>query len=58
MEYSYTHIEAHIRHAQVLRSQALADILAAAYKKCGQWFHGLIASNVQQSNRSSTSPSF
>lgn len=41
MEYSYIDIEAHIREAQKLRAQAMADFLAAVYKKSAQWFKGL-----------------
>ena len=41
MEYSYSDIEAHIREAQKLRSEALADFLAAVYTKSAQWFKGL-----------------
>jgi hypothetical protein len=42
MEYSYTDIEAHIREAKKLRSDALGEILSAGYKKTVQWFKGLI----------------
>lgn len=38
MEYSYTDIEAHIREAKKLRSEALGEILSAGYKKTVQWF--------------------
>lgn len=41
MEYSYIDIEAHIREAQKLRAQAMADFLAAVYTKSAQWFKGL-----------------
>ncbi len=61
MEYSYADIEAHIRRAQTLRAQALADFLSSAYSKGTQWFSGLIAHKVQQAAaaaRSSTSPVF
>jgi hypothetical protein len=38
MEYSYTDIEAHIREAKKLRSEALGEILSAGYTKTVQWF--------------------
>lgn len=41
MEYSYIDIEANIRLAKELRAQAMADFLAAVYKKSAQWFKGL-----------------
>lgn len=41
MEYQYSDIEAHIRQAQKLRSEALAEILSAGWTTCTQWFKGL-----------------
>lgn len=41
MEYQYIDIEAHIRHAQKLRSDALGDILSALWKTCAQWVRRL-----------------
>jgi hypothetical protein len=41
MEYSYIDIEANVRLAKELRAQAMADFLAAVYKKSAQWFKGL-----------------
>lgn len=41
MEYRYIDIEAHIRHAQELRAEALAEILSAGWNTCMQWFKGL-----------------
>ncbi|MCM2295673.1 hypothetical protein [Rhodoferax sp.] len=41
MEYSYIDIEANIRLARELRAQAMADFLAAIYKKSAQWLKGL-----------------
>lgn len=61
MEYSYTDIEANIRRAQELRSQALADFLSSFYTKSVQWLQGAIEHKVQHAAaaaRSSTSPSF
>jgi hypothetical protein len=48
MEYSYTDIEAHIREAKKLRSEALGEILSAGYKKTVQWFKGLIQHQVDK----------
>ncbi|MDI1243899.1 MAG: hypothetical protein PSV24_00675 [Rhodoferax sp.] len=61
MEYSYTDIEARIREAQKMRSDALGEILAAGYTKTAQWFSGVIKHKVQQAAaaaRSTTAPSF
>lgn len=41
MEYSYTDIEARIREAQHMRSEALGEILAAGYNWTAQWFKAL-----------------
>jgi hypothetical protein len=37
MEYQYSDIEAHIRQAQKLRSEALAGILSAGWNSCATW---------------------
>lgn len=37
MEYSYTDIEAHIREAKKLRSEALGEIFSAGCTKTAQW---------------------
>ncbi len=61
MDHSYADIEAHIRRAQDLRAQALADFLTSAYAKSTQWFNGLIEHKVQRAAaaaRLSTSPVF
>lgn len=42
MEYSYTDIEAHIRDAQKMRSDALGEVLSTGYTKTVQWFKALI----------------
>ncbi len=41
MEYSYTDIEARIREAKKMRSEALGEILSAGYTKTVQWFKAL-----------------
>lgn len=59
MEYSYAYIEANIRRAQALRSQAMSDFLSVAYTKSAQWISGQIEHTVQRAAaaaRSSTSP--
>jgi hypothetical protein len=48
MEYSYTDIEARIRLAQKMRSEALGEILAAGYSKAVQFFKGLIQHKPHQ----------
>ena len=47
MEYRYIDIEAHIRTAQRLRSEALGDILATVWNKCAQWFGRLASHQLQ-----------
>ena len=37
MEYQYSDIEAHIRQAQKLRSEALGGILSAGWNRCATW---------------------
>ncbi len=41
MEYSYDDIEARIREAQKMRSEALGEVLSAGYTKAVQWFKSL-----------------
>ncbi|MDD2918551.1 RSP_7527 family protein [Rhodoferax sp.] len=38
MEYQYSDIEAHIRQAQKLRSEALGEFLSAGWNTCMTWF--------------------
>ncbi|PKO62190.1 MAG: hypothetical protein CVU24_05275 [Betaproteobacteria bacterium HGW-Betaproteobacteria-18] len=40
MEYQYSDIEAHIRQAQKLRSEALGEILTAGWNTCVALFKG------------------
>ncbi|MBE0474935.1 hypothetical protein [Rhodoferax sp.] len=37
MEYQYSDIEAHIRRAQELRSQALSEFLSNGWTTCTTW---------------------
>jgi hypothetical protein len=37
MEYQYSDIEAHIRRAQELRSQALSEFLSNGWNTCMTW---------------------
>lgn len=59
MEYSDTDIEARIREAQKMRSDALGEILAAGYTKTVQGFKALIRYKLHQTavaDRSSPAP--
>ncbi|HSN80100.1 MAG TPA: hypothetical protein VLR44_06945 [Rhodoferax sp.] len=49
MEYQYTDIEAHIRRANRLRSEALGEILSVGFHKCVQFFNGLVQRKFQKS---------
>lgn len=49
MEYQYTDIEAHIRRANQLRSEALAEILSVGFHKFVQFFKGLAMRQFQKS---------
>jgi len=49
MEYQYSDIEAHIRRAEQLRSEALAEILSAGLHKCVQFFKGLVQRQFHKS---------
>jgi hypothetical protein len=42
MEYQYSDIEAHIRRAEQLRSEALGVILSDGLHQCVQFFKGLV----------------
>ncbi len=42
MEYQYSDIEAHIRRAEKLRSEALGAFLSAGLHKCVAFFKGLV----------------
>lgn len=48
MEYRYTDIEAHIREAQKLRSEALGEMLSAGYRKTVQWFKMLTQNHLHK----------
>lgn len=41
MEYQYSDIEARIRQAQKLRSEALGEILSSGWNACAAFFKGL-----------------
>lgn len=49
MEYQYSDIEAQIRRANRLRSEALGEILAVGFHKCVQFFKGLVQRQFQRS---------
>jgi hypothetical protein len=48
MEYSYTDIEARIREAKKMRSEALGEILAAGYTKTVQWLKMLTQNHLHK----------
>lgn len=48
MEYSYTDIEARIREAKKMRSEALGEILSAGYTKTVQWFKMLTQNHLHK----------